>query len=76
MTTMTDMNKCPACDEYLIDNKCRLCGMEKTFSNTSGNVIFMRKGRVYSAPQDESDAIERMHENYPQTKENGNGEDQ
>lgn len=65
---MTNMNECPACKKDLIDSKCRYCGMERVISNTSGNTIFMRNGRVFSAPQDEKEAKERMLRNYPHLK--------
>lgn len=37
---------CPSCGVVVSDHKCRLCGARKTINSVSGNVIWMRNGRI------------------------------
>jgi len=37
---------CPSCGVTVSNNKCRLCGARKTINSVSGNVIWMRNGRI------------------------------
>jgi hypothetical protein len=51
---------CPACGKPVLDHKCRLCGATKSINSVSGNVIWMRAGRVIVAFEDERQAYVRM----------------
>lgn len=37
---------CPSCLKPVLEHRCRLCGARKTINQVSGNVIWMRNGRV------------------------------
>ena len=37
---------CPGCGKYVVNDKCRCCGARKTTNQVSGQVIWMRNGRV------------------------------
>lgn len=53
--------KCLFCKEELSPERmCRLCGATMQISEVSGNIIWMRNGRVVAAPQDEKDAWVKM----------------
>lgn len=53
---------CPSCDKGgdVINGKCRLCGARKTINSVSGNVIWMRNGRVVRAFEDSRRAYVAM----------------
>jgi len=53
---------CPGCLVRVIENKCRLCGARKTINSVSGNVIWMRNGRIVpgGAFQDDKNAYVQM----------------
>jgi len=53
---------CPGCLVRVLDNKCRLCGARKTINSVSGNVIWMRNGRIVpgGAFQDDKNAYVQM----------------
>ena len=57
---------CPSCgpEGDVIDEKCRKCGARKTINDVSGNVIWMRNGRVVRAFEDERQAYVRMAAQY------------
>lgn len=57
---------CPACgpDGDVINGKCRLCGARKTINGVSGNVIWMRNGRIVRAFEDERQAYVQMARKY------------
>ena len=42
---------CPTCgpDGDVIEGKCRMCGARRTVNQVSGNVIWMRNGRIVRA---------------------------
>lgn len=54
---------CPSCgpeDGDIINFKCRKCGARKTTNSVSGNVIWMRNGRIVRAFEDERRAYVEM----------------
>ena len=55
-TLMADLIEsiCPSCgpDGDIINSKCRKCGARKTINSVSGNVIWMRNGRIVRAFED------------------------
>jgi len=51
---------CPSCGVKVFDHKCRLCGATKNISQVSGNVIWMRNGRVVAAFDDVKQAFVKM----------------
>ena len=53
---------CPSCGPNgdIRDEKCRKCGARKTINDVSGNVIWMRNGRVVRAFADERKAYVGM----------------
>lgn len=55
---------CPTCGVDVDGHKCRLCGAGKTISSVSGNVIWMRNGRVVAAFRDEKQAFINMAERH------------
>jgi len=57
---------CPSCgpDGDIINGKCRLCGARKTINSVSGNVIWMRNGRIVRAFEDERKAFVEMAEKH------------
>jgi len=55
---------CPTCGKPVPTHRCRLCGATKTINSVSGNVIWMRNGRVVAAFRDEKDAWIRMATQY------------
>jgi predicted ATP-dependent serine protease len=57
---------CPSCgaDGDVIEGKCRKCGARKTINQVSGNVIWMRNGRIVRAFEDERQAYVRIAEQY------------
>jgi len=44
---------CPTCNKGVEGHKCRFCGATKSINQVSGNLIWMRNGRVVSAFKDE-----------------------
>lgn len=40
---------CPSCGKGVITHKCELCGATKNISPISGNVVWMRNGRIVEA---------------------------
>lgn len=50
---------CP-CGNEVTTHKCRLCGAVKTINAVTGNVIWMRNGRVVKAFRDDKDAYIKM----------------
>ena len=69
-TEVTDEEKmnaeaiCPTCGKPVPTHKCVLCGATKSINSVSGNVIWMRNGRVVAAFRDEKDAYVRMAVQY------------
>lgn len=59
---------CPSCGKE-VDYRCRLCGATRSVSSVSGNVIWMRNGRVVRAFKDEKEAYVKMAERYGIPKE-------
>lgn len=57
---------CPTCGPKgdIINGKCRLCGARKTINSVSGNVIWMRNGRIVRAFRDSKQAYVKMALNY------------
>lgn len=51
---------CPSCGKEVENAKCRLCGARKTINSVSGNVIWMRNGRIVRAFHDEKEAYVQM----------------
>lgn len=51
---------CPSCGKEVPTHKCRFCGAVKTINNVSGNVIWMKNGRLVGAFRDERDAYIKM----------------
>lgn len=59
------MNKCYMCNGDLNEeNKCCKCGAERKISQVSGNIIWVRNGRVVAAFQDEKDQFLKVAERY------------
>lgn len=54
---------CP-CGQPVEGHRCRLCGAVKTVSSVSGNVIWMRNGRIAAAFQDSKRAYVEMAERW------------
>ena len=44
---------CPFCKKIMDPPKCRSCGAEQKLDESTGNVIWMRRGRLLAAPADE-----------------------
>jgi hypothetical protein len=61
---------CPTCGRGVATHRCRLCGATRTVSSVSGNVIWMRNGRVVAAFADEKQAFIKMamHYGIPETE--------
>ena len=59
-----DYTVCPGCGKEVETHKCRFCGATKSINQVSGNVIWMRSGRVISAFKDERDAFIQMARRY------------
>lgn len=59
-----EKNICPGCGKVIDNHKCRFCGAVKTINQVSGNVIWMRNGRIVAAFQDERNAWIKMAQNY------------
>lgn len=57
---------CPTCGVVIENKKCRLCGARMTINSVSGNVIWMRNGRIVrgGAFADEKEAWIRMAEQW------------
>ena len=51
---------CPTCAKPVEGHKCRLCGATKAINDVSGNVIWMRNGRVIAAFRDAKKAYVAM----------------
>lgn len=51
---------CPTCGKLVEGHKCRLCGAVKTINSVSGNLIWMRNGRLVRAFHDEKQAYIQM----------------
>jgi predicted RNA-binding Zn-ribbon protein involved in translation (DUF1610 family) len=60
---------CPCCG-VITEYRCRLCGATRTTNQVSGNIIWMKNGRVVSAFTDALQAWIRMASQYniPQEK--------
>ena len=54
---------CPACG-VAVDYRCRLCGATKSINSVSGNVIWMRNGRLIAGFKDEKQAFLNMAERW------------
>ena len=74
---MSNMNKCFVCGGEMVSDvqhrldgeegenvQCRLCGAERRISAVSGNVIWIRDGRVVAAFQDEKEQWTAMAKRY------------
>ena len=46
---------CPSCEKAIRGLKCDSCGAEMSINQNSGNVIWMRRGRVILAPDDKKE---------------------
>lgn len=55
---------CPGCGKEVETHKCRFCGATKCISSVTGQVIWMRNGRVVEAFQDEKNAYIEMAKRY------------
>lgn len=55
---------CPSCGVEVETHRCRLCGATKTINSVSGNVIWMRNGRIVKAFHDAKDAYVQMASKY------------
>jgi hypothetical protein len=51
---------CPTCGVFIESHRCRLCGATRTVNAVSGNVIWMRNGRLVAAFHDEKSAWQRV----------------
>lgn len=53
---------CPSCgkDGDVIDLRCRKCGARQTVNQVSGNIIWIRNGRLVKAFKDSKDAYVNM----------------
>jgi len=51
---------CPSCGVFIDGHRCRLCGAVKTVNTVSGNLIWMRNGRLIKAFHDEKQAFVEM----------------
>ena len=51
---------CPKCGVPVPTHKCRLCGSVRTINQVSGNVIWMKNGRVVRAFIDSKHAYVEM----------------
>lgn len=64
------MLKCYPCGEEMKDLiRCTKCGAERQISQTTGNVIWMRRGRLISAFQDEKEAWIEMAKRWKVSRE-------
>lgn len=66
--------KCISCGKEMDSLACGFCGAEKKLNKTSGNLLWMKNGRVISAPVEEEEARERMYRDYPKTLPTGKGD--
>lgn len=55
---------CPTCKKLVEGHRCRLCGATKTINQVSGNLIWMRNGRLVAAFHDEKEAWLEMATQY------------
>ncbi len=57
---------CPSCGIEVFDHKCRPCGATKSVNSVSGNVFWMRNGRIVQggAFKDEREAYTKMATQY------------
>lgn len=55
---------CPTCGVGVSTHRCRLCGATKNISSVSGNMIWMRNGRIVAAFTDEKKAYVNMAKRY------------
>ncbi|MFC1627274.1 hypothetical protein ACFL18_01805 [Patescibacteria group bacterium] len=68
--------KCPLCQHQtritMMDDEktvqCPSCGAHKDLSQVSGNVIWMRNGRVVLAEEDVKEQIKKHNLRYPKSK--------
>ena len=51
---------CPTCGKPVEGHKCRFCGATKTINQASGNVMWMRNGRLVAAFHDEKAAWQKV----------------
>lgn len=51
---------CPTCKKGVETHKCRLCGATKTINQVSGQMIWMRNGRIVAAYKDDKIAWVKM----------------
>ena len=51
---------CPTCAKPVEGHRCRLCGATKAINDVSGNVIWMRNGRLICAFADARRAYVQM----------------
>ena len=61
---MTAEAICPTCGKEVLTHMCRFCGATKSINSVSGNVIWMRNGRVVEAFRDEKQAYVNMAVRY------------
>jgi predicted amidophosphoribosyltransferase len=47
---------CPTCGKPVPTHKCRFCGATKSINSATGNVVWMKNGRVVEAFQDAKQA--------------------
>lgn len=55
---------CPTCGKSVGGHRCRLCGATKTVNQVSGNIMWMRNGRLIAAFHDEKAAWVKMAEKH------------
>lgn len=55
-----DMDAICPCGKEVVGHKCRFCGATKTINSVSGNLMWMRNGRLISAFRDEKQAYVEM----------------
>ena len=55
---------CPTCGKEVLTHMCRFCGATKCINSVSGNVIWMRNGRLIQAFRDEKQAYVEMATRY------------
>lgn len=60
---------CPSCGVEVKGHRCRLCGAVKTINSVSGNLIWMKNGRIVKAFRDEKQAYIKMAEKWGISKD-------
>ena len=58
------MIPCPGCGAAVVLPKCTACGAEQRVNPASGNIMWLRRGRVLAAFEDEKAQWEAMAARY------------